>query len=112
MLHQKRHRFLRCLFSVEHNGSKKGCGSREELQLRCSAEGPFGVWQYPLCLCGAFFRCTIFPDCIIQNRIEGKVEELSSKNAQLAADAGIAAPSAPSVTVVPDFAILKNMLVR
>lgn len=45
-------------------------------------------------------------------RIEGKVEELSSKNAQLAADAGIAAPSAPSVTVVPDFAILKNMLVR
>lgn len=40
------------------------------------------------------------------------MEELSSKNAQLAADAGIAAPSAPSVTVVPDFAILKNMLVR
>ena len=75
--------------------------------------GPFVVSaETAMHFCGAFFRCTIFPDCIIQNRIEGKVEELSSKNAQLAADAGIAAPSAPSVTVVPDFAILKNMLVR
>ena len=52
---------LRCLFSVEHNGSKKGCGSREELQLRCSAEGPLrGIGRNRYAFAVPFFGVLFF----------------------------------------------------